>query len=63
MAGGPLVADDGAPMVGTLLIFEAPDRESVLRFLAGDPYGQASLFAETVVQRWQWGLGQPPEAP
>lgn len=63
VAGGPLVADEGAPMFGTLLVLEAPDRTSALRYLADDPYCQASLFAETELHRWQWGLGQPSAAP
>ena len=59
VAGGPLVEDDGQRMVGTLLIFEAADRAAVLAFLADDPYLRADIFAETEVQRWNWGLGEP----
>lgn len=57
VAGGPLVDDRGEKMFGTLLVFEATDREAVLRFLEGDPYAKAQLFAHVDVDRWQWGLG------
>ncbi len=57
--GGPLLADGDRRMIGTLLVFEAADRDAVLRFLAGDPYMRAGLFATTSVEQWQWGLGQP----
>lgn len=62
VAGGPLVDDAGAPMHGSLLVFEAEDRTAAEAFLAGDPYAQASLFRETELHRWQWGLGQPSES-
>lgn len=58
-AGGPLTADTGTPMVGTLLILEAVDRAAAERFLAGDPYAKAGLFAKTELLRWQWGFGNP----
>jgi uncharacterized protein YciI len=35
--GGPLVADDGAASIGSLMVFEAPDRESVEKFTGADP--------------------------
>ena len=59
VAGGPLVEDDGQRMVGTLLVLEAADRAAALAFLADDPYLRADLFAETELQRWNWGLGEP----
>lgn len=57
--GGPLVEDEGGRMDGTLLVFEADDRAAVQRFVAGDPYAQAGLFARTEIRRWNWGLGKP----
>lgn len=60
VAGGPLVEDDGERMFGTVLILEATDRPAALRFLADDPYARADLFAQVELQRWSWGLGEPP---
>ena len=62
VAGGPLLDDAGERMVGTVLVFEATDREAVLRFLAADPYASVSLFESTRVHRWHWGLGEPAPA-
>ena len=61
MAGGPLMDDSGARMAGTLLVFEARDREAVESFVATDPYMGEHIFARTDIWRWHWGLGQPPE--
>jgi uncharacterized protein YciI len=58
-AGGPLTADSGAPMLGTLLILHADDRVSAEDYLARDPYAKAGLFERTELLRWEWGLGAP----
>lgn len=57
--GGPLIDESGQRMKGTLLVLEAADRAAALRFLAGDPYAQARLFATSDLDLWLWGLGQP----
>ena len=59
-AAGVLVEDDGERMDGTLLVFEADDRAAVERFMAGDPYTAANLFARSEIRRWNWVLGAPP---
>ncbi|WP_207484402.1 YciI family protein [Arenibaculum pallidiluteum] len=41
---GPLVADDGETMVGSLLVVEAPDRAAVERFNAADPFHRAGIW-------------------
>ncbi len=57
--GGPLLAEDGASMVGTLLTVEAPSREAVQAFMAGSPYGEAELFANVQIRQWDWATGRP----
>ena len=47
---GPLVADDGETIVGSLYLFEAPDRAAVDAFQANDPLVQADIW-ETVEVR------------
>lgn len=59
VAGGPLLDDAGAEMVGTLLVFEAVDRAAVDRFFADDPYSRAGLFETVEITPWRWGLGRP----
>jgi uncharacterized protein YciI len=61
-AAGVLVEDDGVRMDGTLLVFEADDRAAVERFVAGDPYTTAGLFARTEIRRWNWVVGAPAPA-
>ena len=53
VAAGPLQSDDGASMVGSVLIMDFPDRASVEAFAAGDPYAAAGLFESVVIRRWK----------
>ena len=59
VAGGPLMDDAGAAMIGSLLVFEAQDRAAVEKFVAGDPYTKENIFSSTDIWRWNWGLGLP----
>lgn len=59
VAGGAALTDEGGKMTGTMLVLSAPDRAAVMRFLEGDPYWNAHLFARYEVDRWDWGLGAP----
>lgn len=53
LIAGPLLADDGARMVGSLLVLDFPDRRAADDFAGGDPYNKAGLFASTVVRPWR----------
>jgi uncharacterized protein len=44
---GPLTADDGTTMIGSLFLIEAADRAAVERFHAADPFRAADIW-ETV---------------
>jgi uncharacterized protein YciI len=46
---GPLVADDGATMIGSFLLMEAPDRASVERFNRADPFCKAGIWAGVTI--------------
>jgi len=50
LTAGPLFAEDGETMLGSLLIVDFADRVALERFLADDPYAKAGLF-ETVETR------------
>ena len=52
-AAGPLLAEDGTTMLGSLLILDFPDRAAVEAFLAADPYNAAGLFARVEVSAWK----------
>jgi Uncharacterized protein conserved in bacteria len=46
---GPLVADDGTTMIGSLFIIEAPDRETVERFNKADPFYNAGIWERITI--------------
>lgn len=50
VVGGPMLTDDGEGMVGSLLVIEAPDRESLEKTLAEDPYAKAGLFQSVTIR-------------
>lgn len=55
---GPTL-DDAGEMNGSLLVVQAPSKEAVMRFAAGDPYAQAQLFASTEIREMKTGLVRP----
>jgi uncharacterized protein YciI len=46
---GPLVADDGVAMVGSLLAIDFASREAAMAWLADEPFTRAGLYAATEV--------------
>ena len=46
---GPLTADDGTTMIGSLFVIEAPDRASVERFNAADPFKAAGIWERVTI--------------
>lgn len=63
--GGPLVADDGKTMVGSLLAIDFDDREAAQAWLADEPFTRAGLYASTevlaFVNLWPQKAGFPPQ--
>ncbi len=49
---GPLQADDGRTMTGSLLLLEAPDREAVERLVADDPFTREGIWGEVLISRF-----------
>jgi uncharacterized protein YciI len=56
---GPLLADDGETMIGSLLIIEADSLEEAHAFAEADPYALAGLFAHIDIRPWKWLIGRP----
>lgn len=48
--GGPLVAEDGKTIIGSLIIKEFTDRRGAETFIAAEPYNQAGLFEVVIVR-------------
>ncbi len=53
---GPFL-DEAGEMVGSLLIYEAADRETVERWCADDPYAKAGLFERVEIRPWKRVIG------
>lgn len=49
VVSGPLVADDGETMIGSLFIVEAENRAAVEAFNAADPFRKADLWREVTI--------------
>lgn len=52
LVSGPLVAEDGEAMIGSLFLLEAPDRAAVEAFHAADPFRTAGIWAEVRIHRF-----------
>ncbi|MBN8915339.1 MAG: YciI family protein [Rhizobiales bacterium] len=46
---GPLVADDGTTMIGSLFLIEAPNRAAVEAFNAADPFKKADIWERVTI--------------
>jgi hypothetical protein len=46
---GPLTADDGSTMIGSLFLVEAPDRAAVERFNSADPFHHAGVWERVTI--------------
>ncbi len=44
--GGPLVSEDGSRMIGSLAVYEAPDRATIEKFVQADPFRQFGIWAD-----------------
>lgn len=53
LAGGPLLADDGVTMVGSLILIELPDRAAAEAMMADDPYVRAGLFQSVEIRPYK----------
>jgi uncharacterized protein YciI len=49
VVSGPLLAEDGETMIGSLFIVEAPDRAAVEAFHAADPFKAAGIWARVEI--------------
>lgn len=54
---GPLTSDDGATMIGTLLLLDTDNEAQARAFADNDPYAKAGLFATVEVRRFKHLLG------
>lgn len=53
LIGGPLLSDDQASMVGSLMVVDFPDQASVEKTFASDPYAKAGLFESVTIRPYK----------
>ena len=64
-AAGPLFADDGTTMIGSLLIADFPDRAALDAWLRDEPFTQQGVYASVSIRPflnvWPQRTGAPPQ--
>lgn len=54
---GPLLAENGEDMIGSLLVLQCEDLAAVETLLNADPYAKADLFERVEIRPYKWVLG------
>ena len=54
---GPVTSEDGAAMIGTVLILNVDSQAQAQDFVDNDPYNKAGLFADIRIHRFNHLLG------
>ena len=52
VSAGTLVADDGETPIGSLLVFDAPDRSAVEAFCRVDPYSSGGVWERVQIHAY-----------
>ena len=50
--GGPLVSDDGATSIGSLMVLETSDRAAVEKFNRADPFHLNGVWGKVEIRRF-----------
>lgn len=58
---GPVTSEDGAVMIGTVLILNVESHAQAQDFVDNDPYNKAGLFADIRIHRFNHLLGGLPD--
>ena len=53
---GPMLADDGETMIGSLFVITADNLDAARTFNASDPYTRAGLWQSVAVHPFRWLL-------
>ncbi len=55
---GPLLAEDGETMIGSLFLVQADSLAAAKAISAEDPYSKAGVFGHVHIQETRWAIGQ-----
>lgn len=53
VVAGPLLSEDGATMIGSLIVVDFAEKAELDAFLTEDPYAKAGLFQSVAVRPWK----------
>lgn len=57
VASGPLVDDQNAQMIGSVIVVECDNRSEVDELMASEPFNIAGLYESLHINRWHQRLG------
>jgi uncharacterized protein YciI len=55
MARGPLVTDDGAGVIGSVLLLDVPDMQVARTFMEQAPFYSHGVYKDITFHRWRFG--------
>ena len=55
MTRGPLLSDDGARQIGSLMFIDVPDLAAAKAFWDGEPFNTGGLFERVEFYGWRFG--------
>ncbi len=55
MCRGPMLSDDGAAQVGSVILLDVPDVAAGRSFLENEPFFKAGCFRDVTFHRWRFG--------
>ena len=55
MVRGPLLTDDGASQIGSVMLFDSPDMAANRALLDNMPFTKAGVYKDITFHRWRFG--------
>ena len=55
MCRGPMLADDGAAQIGSVILLDIPHMAAGRSFLENEPFVKAGCFRDITFHRWRFG--------
>ena len=54
---GPMFGDDGASVIGSMIVIEADSLDATRTIASADPYAKAGLFSGVEIRAWKQVVG------
>ncbi|MEM7093760.1 MAG: YciI family protein [Actinomycetota bacterium] len=59
LMGGPMLAEDGETLIGSLVVMDFESSEAAHEFMADEPYNKAGLFESVTIRAFRPVVGGP----